>query len=432
LRRFTALFALLAAVLVLGAVPAGAITGNYTDDTIHPYVGLIAFYDKNDVFTHRCSGSLLTPTVFLTAGHCTDATTGATHARIWFQQDAGVGFDGTNPAPSGYPVSSDVTSSHLYNYGYPFGFPDTHDVGIVILDTPIAVGDEGFVGGFASLASVGSLDRLATKRGQQVVTFTASGYGLSLSNPVKTVSFRKRLMATEQLINLRSMRRRLRRTAALRLHEHHRCRELLRPEPVVPRQRLHVPGRPGCGAGMDSRDDRRGPVEPRARRESLGRSPPRRRAAPTPPGPLAVSWQALRVVRVAIEPYSERWARDFARLARRLRSVLGEHALRIDHIGSTAVPGLAAKDRIDVQVAVADLADANPLGGAAFVELGPVEDHRPPGSDTGSDDWQKRFFQTDEGERRGNVHVRVEGRANHRYALLFRDYLREHSAAAAA
>jgi GrpB-like predicted nucleotidyltransferase (UPF0157 family) len=138
------------------------------------------------------------------------------------------------------------------------------------------------------------------------------------------------------------------------------------------------------------------------------------------------------VVRVAIEPYSERWARDFARLARRLRSVLGVHALRIDHIGSTAVPGLAAKDRIDVQVAVADLADANPLGGAGFVELGPVEDHRPPGSDTGSDDWQKRFFQTDEGERRGNVHVRVEGRANHRYALLFRDYLREHSAAAAA
>jgi hypothetical protein len=204
LRRFTALFALLAAVLVLGAVPAGAITGNYTDDTIHPYVGLIAFYDKDDVFTHRCSGSLLTPTVFLTAGHCTDATTGATHARIWFQQDAGVGFDGTNPAPSGYPVSSDVTSSHLYNYGYPFGFPDTHDVGIVILDKPIAVGDEGFAGGFGSLASVGALDRLATKRGQQDVTFTASGYGLSLSNPVKTVSFRKRLMATEQLINLRS------------------------------------------------------------------------------------------------------------------------------------------------------------------------------------------------------------------------------------
>lgn len=204
MRRISALFALLVTVLALGASPAGAITGNYVDDTIHPYVGLIAFYDDNDVFTHRCSGSLLTPTVFLTAGHCTDATTGATNARIWFQQDAGVGFDGTNPAPSGYPVSSDVTAHQLYNYGYPQALPDTHDVGLVILDKPIAVGDEGFAGGFASIASVGSLDRLATRRGQQGVTFTASGYGLSLSNPVKTVSFRKRLMATEQLINLRS------------------------------------------------------------------------------------------------------------------------------------------------------------------------------------------------------------------------------------
>jgi Trypsin len=206
LRRLMALVALLAAVLVLGAMPAGAITGNYTDDTIHPYVGLIAFYDKDDVFTHRCSGSLLTARVFLTAGHCTDAATGATHARIWFQQDAGVGFDGTNPAPSGYPVASDVTSHQLYNFGFAdsLPLPDLHDVGLVILDKPIAVGDEGYAGGFASLASVGSLDRLATQRGRQDATFTASGYGLSLSNPVKTVSFGKRLMATEQLINLQS------------------------------------------------------------------------------------------------------------------------------------------------------------------------------------------------------------------------------------
>jgi trypsin len=208
LRRITALLALAFGVLALGASPAGAVTGNFSEDTIHPYVALIAFYDQNDVFTHRCSGSLLTPTVFLTAGHCTDAATGATHARLWFQQDAGVGFDpatGT-PAPSGYPVSSDVTSSHLYNFGFSesLALPNLRDVGIVILDKPIAVGDEGYAGGFASLASVGSLDRLATQRGQQDVTFTASGYGLSLSNPVKTLSFRERLMATEQLINLRS------------------------------------------------------------------------------------------------------------------------------------------------------------------------------------------------------------------------------------
>jgi GrpB-like predicted nucleotidyltransferase (UPF0157 family) len=138
------------------------------------------------------------------------------------------------------------------------------------------------------------------------------------------------------------------------------------------------------------------------------------------------------VARVTIQPYSEQWARDFARLARRIRSALGERALRIDHIGSTAVPGLAAKDRIDVQVAVTDLSDANPLGAAGFVEIGPCEDHCPPGMEAVSEDWQKRFFQTGDDERAANIHVRVEGRANQRYALLFRDYLREHAAAVSA
>jgi GrpB-like predicted nucleotidyltransferase (UPF0157 family) len=138
------------------------------------------------------------------------------------------------------------------------------------------------------------------------------------------------------------------------------------------------------------------------------------------------------VARVAIEPHSERWAGDFARLARRLRSALGARALRIDHIGSTAVPGLAAKDRVDIQLTVAALADANPLGGAGFDEFGPVRDHTPPGRQGPDEDWDKRLFTEPSGERPANIHVRVDGRANQRYALLFRDYLRVHPAAAAA
>jgi len=209
LRRTVALIALAVALLALGTSPAGAITGNFQDDSVHTYVALIAFYDANDEFTHRCSGSLLTPTVFLTAGHCTDATTGATHARLWLQQDAGVGFDpatGT-PAPSGYPVSSDVTSHQLHNYGFAnfAGFPNTRDVGLVILDRPITQTNQAsLVTKYASLVKVGGLDRFEKRRGQQEVTFTASGYGLTLSNPVKTVSFRKRLMATQTLVNLNS------------------------------------------------------------------------------------------------------------------------------------------------------------------------------------------------------------------------------------
>lgn len=136
--------------------------------------------------------------------------------------------------------------------------------------------------------------------------------------------------------------------------------------------------------------------------------------------------------RVTIEPYSERWPGDFERLARAIRAALGERALRIDHIGSTAVPGLAAKDRIDVQVAVADLTDANPLGAAGFVEFAPVADHAPPWAEHDPGEWQKRLFQSADAQRAANVHVRLDGRANLRYALLFRDYLREHPAAVAA
>ena len=206
MRKTYALLALVLAMLVFGT-PAGAITGNFQADNIHTYVGLIAFYDKNDEFTHRCSGSLITARVVLTAGHCTDATTGATHARLWFQQDAGADYDPVTdtPAKSGYPVTSDVTSSHLYNYGYFAGLPNTKDAGLIVLDEPITDTDQAsLVTSYGAIASANSLDRLATRRGLQQRTFTASGYGLTRDSPVdsKVISFRSRLMATEQLVNL--------------------------------------------------------------------------------------------------------------------------------------------------------------------------------------------------------------------------------------
>ena len=209
MRRTLALLVLAVGLTTLGASPAGAITGNYQRDFAHSYVGLVAFYDSAGNFLDRCSGSLIAPSVFLTAGHCTDATTGATQARIWFEQDAGVGYDASTgtPAPSGYPASGGVTSHTLYNYGFAnfVGIPDTHDVGLVILDQPIS--QSRYASQFTSfpaLAVTGSLDGLAKKRGQQDVTFAVSGYGLSLVNPVKLLSFRERLTATEKLNNLGS------------------------------------------------------------------------------------------------------------------------------------------------------------------------------------------------------------------------------------
>ncbi|HET8778961.1 MAG TPA: trypsin-like serine protease [Agromyces sp.] len=197
-----------AAALILGAAaPASAITGNYVEDTEHPYVGLVVFYDDAGEFASRCSGSLLTPTVFLTAGHCTDDNASA---RVYFQQDAGVNYDpATEVDPiSGYPETCAgdtlgvlcATSDELYNYGFDdfASFPNTFDAGIVILDQPIALDEYG------ALAAPGSLDSLATQRGTQDVTFTASGYGLTKSSPVAVTSFRERLMASGILTNLRS------------------------------------------------------------------------------------------------------------------------------------------------------------------------------------------------------------------------------------
>ncbi|MGH2482027.1 MAG: GrpB family protein, partial [Ktedonobacteraceae bacterium] len=59
---------------------------------------------------------------------------------------------------------------------------------------------------------------------------------------------------------------------------------------------------------------------------------------------------------ITIVPYDTNWPAAFIEVARPLRAALGDLALRIDHIGSTSVPGLAAKDIIDVQITVADLA----------------------------------------------------------------------------
>ncbi len=199
MRRKLVLLALLGAILTSTASPAGAITGNYQKDFIHPYVGLVVFYDADGEFSHRCSGTLLSPSVFLTAGHCTE---GVSTARVYFEQDAGAHYDpelGYDPI-TGYPLTGGVTSDELYNYGFDDfqGFPNTRDVGLVILDEPVQLAE------YASLAVAGSLDELATRRGQQEVTFTISGYGLSLTNPNVDVSFRERLMATTRLINLRS------------------------------------------------------------------------------------------------------------------------------------------------------------------------------------------------------------------------------------
>jgi GrpB-like predicted nucleotidyltransferase (UPF0157 family) len=132
-----------------------------------------------------------------------------------------------------------------------------------------------------------------------------------------------------------------------------------------------------------------------------------------------------------IVPYQSLWSDEFKQIASQIRKGLGILALRIDHIGSTSVPGLASKDVIDIQVTVASmdeslLAAFNTMGYTRVEEIS--HDHLPPGLSETAADWQKWYLEPPEGDRKCQIHVREQGRANQRYPLLFRDYLRAHPA----
>lgn len=155
---------------------------------------------------------------------------------------------------------------------------------------------------------------------------------------------------------------------------------------------------------------------------------------PLPGAIVAVVCQGRSCV-ITIVAYDERWPEEFRRIAEALKASLGALALRVDHIGSTSVPGLSAKDVIDVQITVRQLdqAIAGILARAGLVQRPHSgSDHVPPGCADNPELWRKFLFVSAAGDRRAHIHVRKAGMPNQRYALLFRDYLRAHPAAAMA
>lgn len=137
--------------------------------------------------------------------------------------------------------------------------------------------------------------------------------------------------------------------------------------------------------------------------------------------------------RPEIVDYDPSWPSRFAEMETRVREALGARALRIDHIGSTAVPGLCAKNVIDVQVTVAHLdSGITPAMERIGLRSRPaiVRDHVPPREIDAAEEWSKLYFDTEDDT--AHVHVRPSGRQNQRYALLFRDYLRAHPSTAGA
>ncbi len=180
LRRTLAV--LVAALLLAGmtAAPARAITGGQPDGNQHPNVALILYYTEDGRF--RCSATLVSPTVLLTAAHCTDGVVGKVL----------VTFDSTiaEQPPSGLPVAADPSAGYTGSesddlYGTALTHPqysdftdlaNWNDVGVVVLDEPVV----GITP--ATIAPLNYLDQFAQPKLNKTI-FTVVGYGTEVRKP---------------------------------------------------------------------------------------------------------------------------------------------------------------------------------------------------------------------------------------------------------
>lgn len=190
--HYKVLYTCLLAFVFLAAVkPAAAITDGELDGDNHPYVGLMVAQNAAGNPMWRCSGTLISPTVFLTAGHC---TYGAAHAEIWFDADVDAGIPG-----NGYPYTGEAGGTPHAHPLYPTASFVVNDVGVVVLNNPY-YSPSGLYG---VLPAPDQLDALKNRRGLQDDTFTAVGYGLQKSFPdaasFHTVANRVRMVANPKL-----------------------------------------------------------------------------------------------------------------------------------------------------------------------------------------------------------------------------------------
>jgi GrpB-like predicted nucleotidyltransferase (UPF0157 family) len=123
---------------------------------------------------------------------------------------------------------------------------------------------------------------------------------------------------------------------------------------------------------------------------------------------------------IIVVPYDPAWHHLFVATAQPIRQALGDIALRIDHIGSTAIPGIAAKPIIDILISVDSFEPfgniQNPLAALGYIWQ------------TDNPDKTKRYYREPVGMRRTHVHVQKHGSWGQQFALLFRDYLRSNEA----
>ena len=179
MRRILAAFALAFAL----TVGVGAITYGVPDGNAHPNVGLLIARIDGAYFA-ICSGTLVAPTVFLTAGHCTAAIED-------LEADTFVTFTSAPP----YSVASFLPGTSHTHPDFGTSFPNTSDIGVVTLETPVLSIAP------ARIPDAGYLDDLSTRRGLNDVYFTHVGYGTQSVRP-RLVDQVIRYQGVSSLINL--------------------------------------------------------------------------------------------------------------------------------------------------------------------------------------------------------------------------------------
>ena len=188
-RRPRSFLAALTATVALSGLmlfPAAAVTNGELDGNNHPYVGLMVAQDAKGNPLWRCSGTLLSEKLFLTAGHCTEAP--AAHVEIWFDADVQAGIP-----ENGYPFDGDVGGTP---YTHPQYNPNAfylYDLGVVVLDRSVKMKTYG---------SLPALDSLDVLQPSSHTTFTSVGYGLQRINPVFVEAERVRMFAEPHLIQI--------------------------------------------------------------------------------------------------------------------------------------------------------------------------------------------------------------------------------------
>jgi len=189
----TSILAMLVLILAVGALPAAAITGGELDGEGHPNVGLMVA-DIDGEPQWRCSGTLIAPRVFLTAGHCVGD--GATAARVWFDTDL------TDNEEYPYGGETSFEGTPVPHPLYLWGGSDPHDIGVVILDEPVEL--EPATLPDPDLLSQLKKDRVLEGGYGEGVYFRSVGYGRILASwpPPELVSERVRRVAESEYVAL--------------------------------------------------------------------------------------------------------------------------------------------------------------------------------------------------------------------------------------